>query len=195
MINCERIPVLRTRCPPETHWGHRVTRISPKKAVSIVGFVLLTIAALAIVLSRFVSVSATDTLVPAEPLRIAIDSGAPVSEIQMMLDADPAIATRRFNGADFPIVHAVRRGNPEIVRLLLQHGADPNVSSMVLGASPLFTAALNNDIEIGKILLEYGADPELPNELGITVLELCEDDRHSEFRALLPNRVHRTDEP
>ena len=57
-------------------------------------------------------------------------------------------------GGDRPIFHAVKSGNKEVVRLLLEKGADPNVSYDDATGSPLDTAAPGGDIEMVMILIK-----------------------------------------
>ena len=89
------------------------------------------------------------------------------------------------------------RGNPvpvglldavDVVRLLLEHGADPNAmlkkpilqrqhtfgdSTLGAGATPLLRAAKSGDIELVRVLLAAGADPALTLPNGSTALMLA----------------------
>ena len=55
-----------------------------------------------------------------------------------------------------PLLLAVMRENPAIVRILLEKGADPNLRNED-GVSPLIVAAENGNIEYVQMLLGYGA--------------------------------------
>jgi ankyrin repeat protein len=46
----------------------------------------------------------------------------------------------------------------EIVRLLLQHGADPNLREETYNETALFKALFKGFIEISEMLIEYNAD-------------------------------------
>uniref|UniRef100_A0A9J8A3P8 Ankyrin repeat and SOCS box-containing 12a n=1 Tax=Cyprinus carpio carpio TaxID=630221 RepID=A0A9J8A3P8_CYPCA len=89
-----------------------------------------------------------------------------------------------------PVLTAAREGDPEILRQLLQHGAEVNARSKVtLWASgvavcsgPLYLSAIYGHLDCFKMLLLYGADPNYnsPEEKvngratqQKTVLELC----------------------
>lgn len=57
------------------------------------------------------------------------------------------------------LITASMNPNTEIIKLLLEHGADPNARN----SQALLTASVNEDIEVIKLLLEYGANPNAKN--------------------------------
>ena len=65
---------------------------------------------------------------------------------------------------DTPLHESVMRGDVEMVRILLDHGADPN-SSDISGYTPLFKCAIYTkpDVlhEMYSLLIEYGANPHV----------------------------------
>ena len=64
---------------------------------------------------------------------------------------------------------ASERGRPDIIKLLLDHKADPNVTGRD-GTSALMLASENNQPEIVKSLLGRGADPNRQDNNGWTAL-------------------------
>jgi membrane protease YdiL (CAAX protease family) len=64
---------------------------------------------------------------------------------------------------------AAYRSYPEMVRFLLEKGANPNVKDMD-GQTPLILAAEKNQLESIKLLLARGADLNWKNERGFTAL-------------------------
>lgn len=73
-------------------------------------------------------------------------------------------------GGDRPIFHAVKSGNREIVKLLLEKKADPNVSFEDATGSPLDIAVTLGDPEMVKILVNGKADVNYKMRGAITAL-------------------------
>lgn len=72
-----------------------------------------------------------------------------------------------------PMLYAVGNGNPEAVRILLEHGADPNLRERS-GETYLHTAATWRDnAEIIKALVEHGADLNAKDREGRTPLDVA----------------------
>jgi ankyrin repeat protein len=58
------------------------------------------------------------------------------------------------------------------VKLLLEHGADPNIQDRY-GWTSLHEAAIRGFVNVVKLLLEYGADPTVKDKDGRTPLDLA----------------------
>ena len=88
---------------------------------------------------------------------------------------DPDYKTE--NGRSLLYIATGPHGGIDVVSILLEAGADPN-----LGAghyTPLMNAASWCDIRAVSLILEYGADPTLANSSGKTALQcigMCEGD-------------------
>ncbi len=102
-------------------------------------------------------------------------------------------------------MYAVNRGDPAIVRLLIQRGADPNRPEDMLGSrcldpcntnacygwasteglTPLMLAAVWGNAEVVRILLEAGADPLLRDAGGRTARDAAESKGKSAVVSLL----------
>jgi ankyrin repeat protein len=87
--------------------------------------------------------------------------------VRELLDEDPSLANRvspytsYYLGSGAPLKNAAARGHLEIVTLLLEHGADPNLPEEGIAPSghALYAAAANKHHEVAKLLLEHGAYP------------------------------------
>lgn len=79
-----------------------------------------------------------------------------------------------------PIHAAASVGNRDMVRLLLERGADPN-ARQERGFVALHTAALHGDIDMAKMLLEHGADLRAASDDGKTPETFAQEKGHSAF--------------
>lgn len=87
--------------------------------------------------------------------------------VRALLDQDPQLANRvseytgYYLGSGAPLKNAAARGHIEIVKLLLERGADPNLpeENIAPHGQALYAAAANGHYEIAKLLLEHGAYP------------------------------------
>jgi ankyrin repeat protein len=80
--------------------------------------------------------------------------------VEQLLHEDPGLARRLDSARESPLSYASRGGYLHIVRLLLEHGADPNTPE---GDAPdglaLYLACAGNHLEVARLLLEHGANP------------------------------------
>ncbi|HEY8555497.1 MAG TPA: ankyrin repeat domain-containing protein [Burkholderiales bacterium] len=104
-----------------------------------------------------------------------IEAGADVNQWDIYGEAPLFMAVNlrnRWDGGRASIDPVNETDGLTIVRMLLEHGANPNMqlffrpaglrgSTNTRGSTPLIRAAANGDIEVVKLLLEHGADPTL----------------------------------
>ncbi|HET7832320.1 MAG TPA: ankyrin repeat domain-containing protein [Gallionella sp.] len=88
---------------------------------------------------------------------------------------------------DTPLHIASRKGELEDIQVLLDSGADINISGD-LGNTPLHQAAMCGKVEVVKKLLSCGANSDLKNEFGQTPLKVAELGKHNKVVELLAKR-------
>ena len=86
-----------------------------------------------------------------------------LARVQEILDAHPDLVSERPSlrgntGRRTALHYAVGGSHVEVVRFLLDRGADPNVRDDGDNAIPLCFACEKNDFEIVRLLVEHGAD-------------------------------------
>jgi hypothetical protein len=72
-----------------------------------------------------------------------------------------------------PLFVAITNQKPQIVKLLLDRGVDPNAPVFRHGRTPLYHAAEKGNIDIVYTLLNKGARVDVPDEFGQTPLYAC----------------------
>ena len=91
-----------------------------------------------------------------------------------------------FSGKN-PLKSAIFNDNSELVKLLLENGANPNFR-FVDGSTPLIVAAHKDNPEIVELLLQYGADVKIKDTKGITALTLAKMHNCTEVIELLSEK-------
>ncbi len=71
-----------------------------------------------------------------------------------------------------PLIYAIQASNAEIVRMLLDAGADPSFAGEYWFSSPLHEAASVGNADIVKLLLEHGADVNAYNDAHYGIMPL-----------------------
>ena len=78
--------------------------------------------------------------------------------------------------------------DPQLVRKLLDAGADPNAKS-ASGGTPLHTAAFTGDGAILDLLLARGADASIKNAQGKTAADIARERGHPGMARVLEDRL------
>jgi ankyrin repeat protein len=95
-----------------------------------------------------------------------------IDRVRELLRQDPSLANKLgeyegyYLGAGAPLANAATVGRMDIVQLLLDHGADPNLPQEQVApkGKALYEAVFHGHYDIAKLLLERGAFPNPPVE-------------------------------
>jgi len=104
-----------------------------------------------------------------------------LDRVRELLDQDPSLANRvseyvtYYIGSGAPLKNGAARGHIDIVKLLLERGADPNLPEE--GIAPhghaLYSAVYNGHHEIARLLLEHAAYPNPEVESSADALSIA----------------------
>ncbi|MBV9123142.1 MAG: ankyrin repeat domain-containing protein [Planctomycetes bacterium] len=109
----------------------------------------------------------------------------------MVLEAGADIEQRGINDWT-PLHRAANAGNLDMVRLLVEHGADLNARTRIDGhETPIMEAALRGQVEVIEYLLQKGADPTLVTIYGETAEQKARSHKHPEVVRVLQSIQHR----
>lgn len=106
------------------------------------------------------------------------------TEVERMLGAGVDINEQNSAGRSL-LGEAAVRNNAQVVKMLLDYGADPNHSDTVSGFSPLHEAALRGYTVVGRLLIEAEADINAIDSAQATPLHLACGNGHFDFAKLL----------
>jgi hypothetical protein len=93
------------------------------------------------------------------PLELAVEEDLDFATIRTLLERGAAVnVTDGYHVS--PLLKAASRGRTDVVRLLLEHGADPSLSQSHYGPrTPIIEAVEQGNLDMARILLDHGADP------------------------------------
>ena len=106
-----------------------------------------------------------------------------IERVRELLRRDPTLANRVsdhegcYLGAGAPLANAAAVGRMDIVQLLLDHGADPNLPEEQYAPKgrALYSAVYHGHFDIAKLLLERGAFPNPPVESSGSALWISQE--------------------
>jgi Ankyrin repeats (3 copies)/Ankyrin repeats (many copies) len=122
------------------------------------------------------------------PLHAATHLGD-LEMVQVLLDYGLDVNTQDRLGStplNFALEYRSEKLDPEVVRLMLDRGADPNVLARAQGGNtPLHRASRSGRIEIVRLLVEHGASVEVQDNNGKTPMEVASGEQCDEIVKLL----------
>ena len=99
------------------------------------------------------------------PSHLGLDCGSVVLEKGAVIDFD------YFHGERIPLLTlACERGEPPLVRMLLDHGANPNICKRDAGSGPVYKAAQHGHVDCLALLIGVRADLDAQFRTGATPL-------------------------
>lgn len=108
--------------------------------------------------------------------------------VRTLIAAGANIHAAARNALKVQAIHAaVASKNLEIVRAVLEAGADPNAAQQQ-GFRPIHEAGNTGNRDLAELLMRYGADPSLKNDEGKTAIAIARDKGHADFADWLANR-------
>jgi len=118
-------------------------------------------------------------------LHLAAAFGTPAAASVLLTAGASVDALSRNPQQNQPLHAALALGrNPETIKLLLHHGANPN-ATQAGGFTPLFSAATANRQDLAEILIAHGANPHLRSDAGKTAADFAQERGHADLAAWL----------
>ena len=108
--------------------------------------------------------------------------------VKTLIAAGADIHAPAKNALKVQAIHAaVASKNLDIVRAVLEAGADPNAAQQQ-GFRPMHESGSSGSRELAELLMKYGGDPTLKNDEGKSAITFAREKGHAEFANWLENR-------
>lgn len=121
------------------------------------------------------------------PVALAAFFGQPAA-VTALIAAGADVNAPARNALKVAALHAaVAGGKLEIVKAVLQAGADPNAQQQA-GFRPIHEAGTKANRALAELLLAHGADPSLPNDTGTSAIDLAREKGHPDFADWLASK-------
>lgn len=104
---------------------------------------------------------------------------------RMLIATGADVRAPARNAFKVQALHAAVAGrNLDIVKAVLEAGADPNAQQQA-GFRPIHEAGTNANRALAELLIAHGADPFLPADSGKNAIDLAREKGHTDFAAWL----------
>lgn len=107
--------------------------------------------------------------------------------VESLVGVEGARLDRRVGSMSTPLIEAVAGGHSDVIKVLLAHGARPDLANTI-GVKPSFIAASNGRADILRVLLDHGAQADAVGPEGYTPLMIAARSGHVDCARLLLDR-------
>ena len=147
-------------------------------------FKKLTVILICVFMLAALSGCRAEAAMSAEDFSELCAEGTP-QQVEAVIKAGTDVNAINELGWRTPLMNAAgRNNNPEVLRVLIQAGANVNAKDNY-GSTPLMYAALNDNSEVFKALIQAGANVNAKNDDGWTPLMLAAGDNSAEVVSVL----------
>lgn len=103
-----------------------------------------------------------------------------IERVKTLLKEDPSLLNALDDNSMTPLNTAAFGGHPELVRMLLENGADISIGD-VDNSQPIHCAAISGNVQVAELLLAHGADVNEADNNGATPLTFATGRGHLEM--------------
>jgi len=129
---------------------------------------------------------------------VRCQSKRPIVELLLAYKANPNIADNSgisHHSGETPILAAVRHGNEDILKLLLDYGADPDIENQdQTSYTALISAMYYTSRGVVKLLLDAGSSLDIRNKWNLTALDIARIYKNTDFIELIKEEYKKREE-